>query len=547
MNKVASYLQEHIAGEVFDSERIRRRFSTDASILTIKPSLVVYPRTTSDVRKVARFSWQLAEKGHILPVTARGNGTDLGGAALGKGIIVSFPAHLNRILELDTKQKLVRVQPGVNFKSLQETLHTHGLFLPPFPASYEYSTVGGAIANNTGGIKSHKYGDMRQWVDRLEVVLANGEIIQTGRISKRELNKKLGLATLEGEIYRAVDAILKDNLPLIDSYKSGLQIDRDSVGYALDYIPGKGGSVDLTPLFVGSQGTLGLVTEAILKVAPYTPASSLIIASFANIDDALDAADQLSKLKPSVLEVLDGDVLQFVQKHNNFMIPADLAVSERMPGAVLMAESDEASTRARSKFQKKAAKIISGITETYLTTDDFDELEKLWALRYSTSMFMSHDVGGIAAVPIIEDAAIPPVAIHQFIAEAKALGKKHHTELAIWVHAANSNVHALPLVDLSKVGDRQKVFKLMDDYYRAVIKLGGTIASEHSDGRLRVPYTRLQVGDEIMAVFERLKTAADPYGTLNPGVKTNTTIKDLVELLRKDYSFVHLADFLPKM
>lgn len=547
MNKVASYLQEHIAGEVFDSEHIRRRFSTDASILTIKPSLVVYPRTTNDVRKVARFSWQLAEKGHVLPVTARGNGTDLGGAALGKGIIMSFPAHLNRILELDTKQKLVRVQPGVNFKSLQETLHTHGLFLPPFPASYEYSTIGGAIANNTSGIKSHKYGDMRKWVDRLEVVLANGEIIQTGRISKRELGKKLGLATLEGEIYRAIDAILHEDISLLDSYENSLKVTKDSVGYAINDVAGKGGSVDLTPLFVGSQGTLGIVTEAILKVSAYTPASAVLVASFSSIDDALEAAEQLEGLKPSVLEVLDGDVLSFAQKHNNLMVPGDLAVSERLPAAILMAESDDPTPRVRSKFLKKAAKLVSAITETYIATEDFDELEKLWALRYATSMFMSHDVGGLAAVPIIEDAAVPKVALHQFVAEVKSLGKKHHTELAVWVHVASANVHVLPLADLSKLGDRQKVFKLMDDYYRTVIKLGGTVASEHSDGRLRVPYTKLQTGDEIMAVFERLKKAADPFDMLNPGVKTGTTIKDLIELLRKEYSFVHLADFLPRM
>src|SRR5687768_1653320 len=137
MNKVASYLQGHISGEVSVSEQVREHFSTDASILTMKPSMVVYPRTTNDVRKVARFTWQLAERGHVMPITARGNGTDLTGAAIGRGVILSLPTHLNKILELDTKQRLVRVQPGVNFKSLQETLHTHGLFLPPAPESYE--------------------------------------------------------------------------------------------------------------------------------------------------------------------------------------------------------------------------------------------------------------------------------------------------------------------------------------------------------------------------------------------------------------------------
>jgi glycolate oxidase len=125
-----------------------------------------------------------------LPITVRGNGTDTSGAALSKGIIINTTAHMGRILELDTKQRLVRVQPGLNFKSLQETLHTHGLFLPAYPANYKYSTIGGAIANNASGEKSLKYGSMLDWVDKLEVVLANGEVIQTGKISKKELERK---------------------------------------------------------------------------------------------------------------------------------------------------------------------------------------------------------------------------------------------------------------------------------------------------------------------------------------------------------------------
>ncbi|HMR73305.1 MAG TPA: FAD-binding oxidoreductase, partial [Candidatus Saccharibacteria bacterium] len=147
MNKVASYLQSHLSGEVLDSAAVRDYFSTDASVLQVKPALVIYPRSTNDVRKVARFSWQLAEKGHTLPITARGSGTDQTGAAIGKGAVMVFPAHMNKVLELDSQQKLVRVQPGVNFMALQEMLNTHGLFLPPFPASYKYSTIGGAIAN----------------------------------------------------------------------------------------------------------------------------------------------------------------------------------------------------------------------------------------------------------------------------------------------------------------------------------------------------------------------------------------------------------------
>ncbi len=151
MNKVAHYLQEHLVGEVMTSADARKYFSTDASVFSIPPAIVVYPRNENDVRKAARFTWQLAERGRIIPITARGAGTDQSGAAIGPGIIMSFPAHLNKILEFDGKSGSVTVESGINYAKLQQTLYTNNRFLPPFPASVEYSTIGGAIANNASG------------------------------------------------------------------------------------------------------------------------------------------------------------------------------------------------------------------------------------------------------------------------------------------------------------------------------------------------------------------------------------------------------------
>src|SRR3546814_248896 len=154
MSKVAHYLQEHLKGEVMTSPDARKYFSTDGSIFTLTPGVIVYPRLESDVRKVARFTWQLAERGRAIPITARGSGTDQSGAALGSGVILAFPAHLNRLVEYDGKTGYVTVEPGINYGKLQQTLLTHDRFLPPFPASIEYFTIGGAVRNNVGVRKS---------------------------------------------------------------------------------------------------------------------------------------------------------------------------------------------------------------------------------------------------------------------------------------------------------------------------------------------------------------------------------------------------------
>jgi FAD/FMN-containing dehydrogenase len=546
MNKVASYLQSHISGEVLVGERIRQHFSTDASILTIKPSLVVHPRTTNDVRKVARFSWQLAERGHALPLTPRGNGTDLTGAAIGKGVILALSTHLNKILELDTKQRLVRVQPGVNFKSLQETLQTHGLFLPPAPESAEYSTIGGAIANNASGSRSFMYGDMSSWVDKLEVVLANGEVIQTGRVSKREVNKKLGLPTLEGELYRAVNAILGDSSDVIEAYQKAVNTSADNVGYAFQSLRHKNGDIDLTPLFIGAQGTLGIVTEAILRVADFTPASALVVAAFANMDDALEAAGKIADFKPSALDLVDADLYDFVQKHNSIELPSELLVNGK-PGILLFAEAHNRPDRSLSKFTKQVAKTMSRYTESYLTASDIEDREKLWSYRYATAPYMSYDIGGKSVVPLVQGVTVPQAAIHQFMDDAKSLAKKHHLDSAIWVHVQSGEVVMMSLAELSKLGDRQSVFKLMDDYFKLVIKLGGSIATVGPEGRLRIPYAELQMGTDMLSLSQQLKSAVDPHSTMNPGVKTGTSAKELVDMLRKDYSLENYGDYLPRL
>src|SRR5665213_2303897 len=291
MSKVTQYLQEHLTGEVMDSTDARSYFSTDASIFTLTPTTIVYPRGESDVRKTARFTWQLAERGRVIPITARGSGTDQTGAALGSGITLVFPAHMNRVLELDTKANTVAVEPGINYGKLQQTLHTHGRFLPPYPASLEYSTIGGAIASNSSGEKSVKYGDIRPYVTSLRLVLANGEVIETRRLNKREFSKKLGLATFEGEIYRSIDTLLEEQDELVTRLKR--HVTHQNAGYNLLDVSHRDGSLDLTPLIVGSQGTLGIITEAKLATEPYNPQTTLFMAQFDSLEQTQQAVLEL--------------------------------------------------------------------------------------------------------------------------------------------------------------------------------------------------------------------------------------------------------------
>lgn len=544
MNKVAHYLQEHLSGEVITSADARKYFSTDGSVFTLAPSIVVYPRNENDVRKTARFSWQLAERGRTVPITARGAGTDQAGGALGGGIMLVFPAHMNRVIELDGKSGAITVEPGINYGKMQQTLHTHNRFLPPFPSSIEYCTIGGAIANNASGEKTVKYGNTRDYVKSLRVVLANGEIIETRRLSKRELSKKLGLATFEGEVYRSLDTLIEENKQLID--KSVISVTKNSAGYALSEVKHKDGSFDLTPLFVGSQGTLAVVTEATLETEAHNPDTTLIAAFFDDIQVAEQVVLELRELPetPSALEMVDENLLNFLHEHNPNQLKG--IVDPPFHKLIVLIEFDNPSGRTQKRMAKKTAKILDKYQIPYQLEKSAQKKEELWKIRHGAAAVISHTEGSKRALPIIEDGIVPLENFQKYIQSVYELFDKYHLRAAIWGHAGNANLHMQPFLDLSQVGDRQKVFKIIDDYYRMVIGLGGSTSGEHNDGRLRAPYLEQLYGPEVYDLFKKVKLIFDPYSILNPGVKINVTFEQIKPLLRQEYSMEHLYDHMPR-
>ncbi len=544
MNKVAHYLQEHLAGEVMTGDDARKYFSTDGSIFELPPAIIVYPRNENDVRKAARFTWQLAERGRKVPITARGSGTDQAGAALGQGIMLVFPAHMNKVIELDGKSGAVVVEPGLNYGKLQQTLHTHGRFLPPFPASLDYSTIGGAIANNAAGEKTIKYGNTRNFIESLRVVLSNGEVIETKRLSKRELSKKMGLSTFEGEVYRALDTLIEENHDIIDNMR--LDVTKNSAGYDLADIKQKDGSFDITPLIVGSQGTLGIVAEATIATEDYNPSNTLIAAYCNDLDQAQSIVLELRKLKdmPSAIELVDNNLLNYIYETNPNQLKG--IIKPPFPQIVLLIEFDEPSERAQKKMSKKATRILEKAGVEYNVETEEHKKEELWKIRHSAAAVIAHSEGGTKALPIIEDGIVPVERFKEYLDGVYAIFQRYNLRAAVWGHAGNANLHMQPFLNLNALGDRQKVFKIIDDYYSLVISLGGSTSGEHSDGRLRGPYLEKLYGGETYQLFKKVKAIFDPHDILNPGVKLDVTMEDIKLLIRHEYSIEHLYDHMPR-
>lgn len=532
MSKIAHYLQEHLMGEVTDSLEVRRYFSRDASILEIMPSVVVYPANENDVRKTARFSWQLAQRQKLLPITARGGGTDTSGAAIGSGIIMSFTAHMNRILALDPKKEYVTVEPGITFHNLQQTLYTHGMHLPVYPSTMGYATIGGGLANNAVGEKTVKYGDMLKHVEKLSVVLANGEIMETGPLGKRELNKKLGLSTMEGEIYRGVDKLLEENAELIRTEGEQIRAIYNRAGYNIFDVKKKGG-FNLTPLILGSQGSLGIITEATLQLTRHNPVTELAILSLPNLEALHDVLPKVIELRPSVCEMINHHAIQQITRLN----PNHLAgVLEHPADSIhLIIEFDEGKDGSQKKALKSLGKLAEKSGGHYQAVRDSEERDKVNKLRHAVASLFWLNSNGRRALPVAEDVSLPLDRMTDFIKQAWDIYSRAELLPATWGHAGDGIVRMAPVLDLSQVGDRQRLFKVSDDIYKTAVTMGGSISGGAGDGRIRAPYMGHVYGPEMHQLMMQVKKIFDPYGILNRGVKT-AGAEEVKAALRAEYS-----------
>jgi len=539
MSKIASYLATHLRGEVLSSKEIRDALSTDGSVLKATPILAAYPYNTSDVRKIAHFAWQLAEKGHVLPLTMRGSGSSKVGAAIGSGAIVSLPTHFDTIFEVDTKQKLARVQPGVSVATLQQTMRTHGLEWP-VEVLNPVGTVGGAIANNSYGEKAVKFGDASDWIDQIEVVLSNGDILQTGRLSKRQLSKKKGLSGSEGEIYRKLDALIDDNQEII----AGLVEKQTSAGYAISKVKDNRGNFDLTPLIAGSQGTLGIITEAILKLGAYHPQKEVVAVTLLTLDNIDQVINNIQKSDPDKVEYIDGTSLERADVDLNEILPDD--DPDIKPSGVIFIELSDVGRKAKGKANKLAKSIEKLGHQTAISDGDLESAGEIWQIYHRLQAALSLN-GDDHKFPtsVVEDALLPIGEAVHFIEAAHDLAKDHRTKLVFSAHLGTGVVQARALLDLNNLTDRNKVNKLIDAYYTLVIKHDGGIAGEYAEGRLRAAQNSLQFTTDELELFAMVKSIFDSHGIFNPGVKL-VSDKDVAKL-NENYQGGKFADRLPRL
>ena len=449
--KIVKELNKILAPEnVLTSKEALVLYSRDASRYRHLPDAVVMPTTTEQVSQVLR----LANEREI-PVTPRGAGTNLSGGSVPiNGGIVMVLTKLNKIIDIDEESLIARVQPGVVNSDLQKALEPRGLFFPPDPASLSVSTLGGNVAEGAGGPRGMKYGVTKDYVLGLEVVLPTGDIIRTGGRTVKNVT-----------------------------------------GY------------DLTRLFIGSEGTLGVITEITLRILPLPEAKKTLLAIY---DDLVKAAETVSQIHhqgivPVTLEIMDQGSIRCVEEYAKIGLPVDAE-------AILLIEVDGSKeTVEREALQVENFCRAQGAREVNVARDA-READRLWEARRSCFAAMARRRPTI----IVEDATVPRGKLAQMMTKVNQIAEKYNVEICTIAHAGDGNLHPQIMTDEKDPEEMKRVEAAIEEIFRETIALGGTLSGEHGIGLEKKRFLKLEIDPGAIEVMKKIKTALDPKNILNP-------------------------------
>lgn len=507
-------LKKVIKGEIKDDEETLRHYSADGSIFEIKPQGVVFPSGEEDLFSLVKFCHDQNKNGNRISLTARGKGTDLTGGPINEGIIIRFSGYLDAILEIG--DDFVRVQPGIVYGELQKELAKKGHWIPVNPASGEFCSVGGMVANNSGGTKSLKYGETRDYVRSLKVILSDGTEISTNDLRQTTHDKRM----------QNLKLLIDGNRKLIEAHKPN--VTKNSSGYAIYEMFD---NFDLKHIFIGSEGTLGLIKEITFRTVSKPQEEGVIIGYFDDLAKAGEAVVRLLPLGPSALEMVDSHVIE-VLSHLEPELTKNL--SSPFPAIILFCEFDGSVEEIQAGFEK--AKVVLGElaykTDQALTPPKETEL---WQLRLQSAKVIGHMTGKRRAVPLEIDAAVPIGVLSKYIDEIYKIFNDFGFQFAIWGHAGDGNFHIRPIIDIHNEEERGELGELANAMYKQVAELGGSASGEHGDGLLSTPFLDLTYGKDMVNLFIQVKDIFDPMGIFNPMKKVGGTLDDFNRFLRKDF------------
>lgn len=532
-------IKKFFKGEVEYSKEVLAEYSRDASIFEVIPEVVVFPKDREDIKNLIKFVFAEKKKGRKIFVSARSAGTCMSGGSLTESIVIDFTRHINSLLKVG--DDFVVVEPGLFYRDLEKVLDERGMMLPSYPASKSLCALGGMISNNSGGEKTLAYGKTEKYVEEIKVILEDGEEHAFSFADKGKIADKIRGGGVEGEIYRRMNMLLEHSRERILSAKP--RVSKNSAGYEVWNCIVDGG-MDLSKIFVGAQGTLGIITEAKLKVIPKKKYSGLAVVFLKDVQDVSGLSKIALKFNPESVESFDDNTLKIALKffteiirkmkaRNFFRLAlafwpeALMVLTGGIPKMIVLVELTDdnkkfldarlSELRGELKKERIKVRIISNPAEA----------EKYWTMRRESFNLLRSKFKDKQTAPFIDDFIVLPERLGEFLPQLYLLLDPYKEKMTYTVagHIGDGNFHIIPLVNLDDEDVRRSIPILMDLVYNLVLKFGGSITAEHNDGLIRSPFLERMYGREVYNIFEEVKQIFDSEGIFNPGKKVGSSLQ----------------------
>ncbi|MEW6605592.1 MAG: FAD-binding oxidoreductase [Thermoproteota archaeon] len=487
--RIAEDLLRIAKGEVQDDEWSRQVYSVDASHYEIAPAAVTYPTDDNDVIQICQYS-----SAKQIPITARGAGTGLLGQSLSEGgIVLDFTKHMNRVIEIE--DDYVVVQPGIVKAVLDKELKKKNKFLPPDPASSNYCTIGGMIADNSSGIHCLGYGNTIDFLEQVNIVYPDGSV---GFASAGKFDDNM--KRLHGLLQPFANMIRK-RYP---------KVNKNSCGYRLDAVIA-GNKFQPHKVFAASEGTLGIVTAAKMRILDIPVHRSMLVLGFEDLVDAISTVPTILMFSPAALEMMDHTIVSHGGK---------MSVTDDARGCLLFIEFAGSDSQNVERRTSQCRQELAGKCSVIEYASDEQSITRIWQARKAAlNNIMRMTVGSRKPIGLIEDTVVSPAFLADHVTGLLKTYRDNRLDYVMFGHVGDGNLHTRPIIDISSRLQVELMERIATGVFAKVVKAGGTITGEHGDGLARVDYIEMVYGKELTSLFSDVKRLFDPHFTMNPGKK----------------------------
>ena len=541
-------LRKIIKGDVLSDEQTLNFYSHDASLFEIKPQVVVSPKDTEDLKLLVKFVNENKKNNPSLSLTGRSAGTDMSGGSINDSILVAFQKYFNH---MTLNKDIATTEPGVFYRDFEKETLKNNLIFPSYPASREICAMGGIVNNNSGGEKSLEYGKTEEYVKRVKVVLSDGNEYEFKPLSEEELNEKMKQKDFEGEIYRKMYKLITENYNEIEKAKP--QVSKNSAGYYLWNVWDKEKRIfDLTKLWVGAQGTLGLLVEADIQLVPIRKHHEMMVIFLHDLTHLGEIINDVLPFKPESFESYDDNTLKLalrffpefakllgtkgIIKTAFAFIPEFFTVLfGGMPKLILqidfagdnLGELQQKIIRLKERLKPMHPKMRIAIE---------DKEKKYWLIRRESFNLLREKIHDKHTAPFIDDTVVNPKYLQEFLPKLNSIMAKYPSLIyTIAGHVGNGNFHIIPLMDITDKLQRDIIPALSQEIYTLVKEYHGSITGEHNDGLVRTPYLKQMYGEKMIALFEKTKNIFDPQNIFNPRKKVFGDLNYAMNHIRQNY------------